>query len=127
MSGLSTTSSQIGGVYNIGVTTNRFVVTGIGTNDSTGIATDGVTGLVTYFNVSGTLSYPNIDSNDILGIGTEEVKVLNVQPELDRIRVLRAINGTVGASHTVTSFLWQKQRRLTVNAGFNTTYSVNRN
>ena len=38
MSGLSTTSSQIGGVYNIGVTTNRFVVTGIGTNDSTGIA-----------------------------------------------------------------------------------------
>ena len=31
VSGLSTTSSQIGGVYNIGVTTNRFVVTGIGT------------------------------------------------------------------------------------------------
>ena len=33
----------------------------------------------------------------------------------------------MSAAHTVTSFFFQDQRRLTVNAGFNTTYSSNRN
>ena len=126
VSGLSTTSSQIEGSYISGITTSRFVVTGVGT-DSTGIGTDGVTGLVTHINVLGNLTYPNIDSNDILGIGTERVKVLNVEKNRSRIRVLRAVDGTVAAAHTVTSFFFQDQRRLTINAGFNTTYSSNRN
>ena len=52
ISGLSTTASEIGGNYNIGVTTSKFVVTGVGTTSS-GISTVGVTGIVTYFNVSG--------------------------------------------------------------------------
>ena len=127
VSGLSTTSSNIGGIYNIGVSTNRFVVTGIGTYDNTGIAVTGTTGFVTFFNVSGNLSYPAIEPNDILKIASERVKVLNVQPEFDRIRVLRAVDGTIGAAHTVTSFLYQDQRRLTINAGFNTTYNARRN
>jgi len=126
VSGLSTTSSQIEGSYTSGITTSRFVVTGVGT-DSTGIGTDGVTGLVTHINVLGNLTYPNIDSNDILGIGTERVKVLNVEKNRSRIRVLRAVDGTVAAAHTVTSFFFQDQRRLTINAGFNTTLSSNRN
>tara|TARA_B100000700_G_scaffold126444_2_gene141578 strand:- start:8009 stop:22378 length:14370 start_codon:yes stop_codon:yes gene_type:complete len=127
VSGLSTTSSKIGGVYNIGVATNRFTVTGIGTDDSTGIAATATTGFVTFFNVTGDLSYPAIEPNDILKIGAERVKVLNVQPQFDRIRVLRAVDGTIGAAHTVTSILYQDQRRLTINAGFNTTYNSNRN
>ena len=126
VTGLSTTSSKIGGVYSAGVTTNRFVVTGVGTTSS-GIGTDGITGIVTFVNVSGDLSYPTISENDILGIGTEKVKVLNVQPQLSRIRILRAVNGTVSAAHTVTSFFFQNQRKLTVNAGFNTTYTSRRN
>ena len=73
------------------------------------------------------MSYPAIEPNDILKIGAERVKVLNVQPQFDRIRVLRAVDGTIGAAHTVTSILYQDQRRLTINAGFNTTYNSNRN
>ena len=46
VSGLSTTSSKIEGFYNVGVRSDRFVVTGVGTTSS-GIGTDGVTGLVT--------------------------------------------------------------------------------
>ena len=126
VSGLSTTSSKIGGSYNIGVTTNRFVLTGVGTTSS-GIGTDGITGLVTYVSVIGDLSYPSISSNDILGIGTERVKVLNVDKRRSRLRILRAVDGTVSAAHTVTSFFYQDQRRLTINAGFKTTYDVNRN
>ena len=122
VSGLSTTSSDIEGNYNVGVVTNRFIVTGVGTTSS-GIGTAVATGLVTYFSASGDFSYPNIRSNDILGIGTEKVKVLNVEPHLSRIRVLRAVDGTVGGSHTVTSVLYPNQRKLTFDAGFKTTYS----
>ena len=126
VSGLSTTSSNIEGVYNAGVTTSRFVVTGIGTTSS-GIGNVGVTGIVTYVSVTGDLSYPSIAANDILGIGTERVKVLNVDRKRSRIRILRAVDGTVASAHTVTSFFFQDQRRLTIDAGFKTTYSSNRN
>ena len=127
ISGLSTTSSEIGGYYNVGVVTSKLIVTGVGTTSS-GIATVGVTGFVTHFNVSGDLnSIYQIRSNDILGIGTEKVKVLNVEPQLSRIRVLRAVEGTVGGAHTVTSVLYPDQRKLTFDAGFKTSYSVKQN
>ena len=121
ITGLSTTSSEIEGFYTAGVSTNTLSVSGVGTV-SLGIGTIGATGIVTYFRVSGSLGLQNIRENDILGIGTENVKVLNVEPEFSRIRVLRAINGTVGSSHTVTTILYEKSRRLNVNSGFKTTY-----
>ena len=121
VSGLSTTSSKIGGSYNIGVSTNTWSLTGVG---DTTVSVDAVsaTGIVTFLNISGNLSNSVIRSNDILGIGTEKVKVLNVEPLYSRIRVLRQIDGTVGSSHTVTTVVYEKPNRLTVNAGFNTVY-----
>jgi hypothetical protein len=121
ISGLSTTSSKIGGTYNVGVTTNTWSLLGIGTST---IAVDNVstTGIVTFLKVVGDLSESKIRSNDILGIGTEKVKVLNVEPLYSRIRVLREVDNTVGSSHSVTTVVYEQPRRLTVNAGFNTTY-----
>ena len=74
---------------------------------SSGIGTDGVTGIVTYLSVTGDISYPAISENDILGIGTEKVKVLNVEPRLSRIRVIRAVDGTVAVAHTVTTKIYE--------------------
>ena len=122
VSGLSTTSSKIGGTYNIGVSTNTWSLTGIGTT-TIGIDAVSATGIVTFLNVAGNLHKDGIKSNDILGIGTEKVKVLNVEPLYSRIRVLRQIDGTVGASHSVTTVLYEQPRRLTINAGFNTDYN----
>ena len=118
ISGLSTTSSKIGGVWKAGITTTSYVLTGIGST-TVGVEADSVTGIVTFLNITGDLS--KLRDNDVLGIGTEQVKVLNVEPQYSRIRVLRAINGT-GISHTVTSVLNLDARTLNVNAGFNTTY-----
>ena len=126
ITGLSTTSSKIGGSYPVGVSSNRLTLVGVGTT-STGIGTVGSTGIVTYFKVTGDLNYPAIRENDILGIGTERVKVLNVDVLNSRIRVLRGINGVVGASHTVTTKLLEDPRKLTINAGFKTTYAPRRN
>ena len=126
VSGLSTTSSKIAGFYKVGITTDTFALTGVGSTP-TGIGSDGVTGIVTYFDISGVLEYPNIRENDILTINSEKIQVLNVEPEFSRIRALRSVEGTTGAAHTVTTVLYENPRKLIVNAGFKTTYNVNVN
>ena len=64
----------------------------------------------------------NIVPNDILGIGTEQVKVLNVDKSNSRFRVLRAVNGTVGAIHSIGSVISEDPRRFTIDSGFKTRY-----
>ena len=124
VSGLSTTSSKIGGVWRAGITTTAFELVGVGTT-TVGVSSDTTTGIVTYFNLKGDFS--KIRDNDILGIGTEQIKVLNVEPHYSRIRALRGYNGVIGVSHSVTSAVNLDHRILKVNAGFNTTYEYNVN
>ena len=119
--GLSTTSSKIEGSYSAGISSNRLSVVGVGSTSS-GIGTVGVTGIVTYFNVSGDLSFPSIRENDILSIESERVKVLNVDRRLSRIRVLRAVDGTTGSAHTVTTNIIENSRKLKIDAGFKADY-----
>ena len=119
VTGLSTTSSEIEGVYNAGITSTKLTVSGVGTT-AVAIGTDGTTGIVTHIDVRGDLS--NLQSNDLLGIGTETLKLLNVEPLLSRIRVLRANNGVTGVSHTVTSEILEDPRRLRINSGFSSDY-----
>lgn len=125
ISGLSTTASFIEGNYAIGISTHKLTV-------SKFIATDGVTGIVTYISVDGDLNFPNIRENDILGIGTggslERVKVLNIDKISSRLRVVRSINNVVGVSHTISTIINEVQRKFTVNVGYRTTFNgkVNR-
>ena len=121
VAGFNTTSSSIEGFYRIGVSTNTIALT-------SGIGNTSVTGIVTYFSVAGNLNYPNIRENDILGIGTERVKVLNVDQRSSRIRVLREVDGTVGSAYSVTEVLYEIPRKLTINSGITTQYNykVNR-
>ena len=126
VTGLSTTSSDIEGTYNVGITSNKLFLAGVGTT-AVAIGTDGATGIVTHLSVWGNLTFPTIRSNDILGVGTEQVKVLNVEPHLSRIRVLRAVNGVTGVSHTITTELLEDPRKLTVNPGVTTDYEYRQN
>ena len=121
LSGFNTTSSLIEGFYRVGVVTNTVALT-------SGVGNTSVTGIVTYFSVAGNLNYPNIRENDILSIGTEQVKVLNVDQKSSRIRVLREVNATVGSSHSSTDFLYEIPKKLTINTGIKTQYEykVNR-
>ena len=123
VSGLSTTSSKIGGEYKVGIATDLFKLSGVGTAP-TGIGSDGVTGIVTYFDINGQLDYPHIKVNDILTINSEKIQVLNIESEFSRIRALRAVEGTTGAAHTVTTVLYENPRKLIINSGFRTTYDV---
>ena len=44
-----------------------------------------------------------------------------------RIRVLRAVEGTTGTSHTIGKFIYEVPRKLKINAGFNTDYNYSLN
>ena len=126
ISGLSTTSSGIEGSYNVGIKTNRLTIAGVGTT-GVAIGNTNVTGIVTYFRVSGDLNYPSIRENDTLIIGSEKVKVLNVDPLNSRIRILRAFDNTVGSTHTIGKFVYEVPRKLRINSGFKTDYSYSLN
>lgn len=100
---LSNYDGVLNGRFNVGVRSDSFVlISDIGNTSSTGI--------VTYFNVSGILKHPTIRENDILTIGSEQVKVLNIDESSSRIRVLREQNSTVGTSHSAYDVLYQNPR-----------------
>ena len=96
----------------------------------TGVGSANYTGIVTYFNVSGFLNYPNIKENDIYKIENEQIKVLNIDSLNSRIRVLRNYNNTSGlTTYTAGIALTEKTRKLKLNFGISSTsyqYDLNR-
>jgi len=110
INGLSEYFEGFDGTYNIGIRSDNFVTT-------LGIGSIGATGLTTYFYVSGLLQYPYIRENDILGISSERVKVLNIDAETERIRVLRQYDGTVGTAYTNLTLLHEDPRKFNINVG----------
>jgi hypothetical protein len=82
------------------------------------IGTISATGIVTYFDLNNVPAHPYILENDILEIGSEQVKILNVDREKSRIRVLRAQNSTVGTSHSSATSITQKSRRVQINTNY---------
>ena len=110
------------GSYTIGIRTDNFVLT-------LGVGNTATTGITTYFYVSGLLQYPNIRENDILGISTEKVKVLNIDRDTSRIRVLREYGDTVGTAYTNLTVLFEDPRKFNINVGTlktDKTFRINR-
>ncbi len=105
ITGLSTDGFVNNQPQSVGIKTEKFKLF----TEVSGIST---TGIVTFFNLVGDLDPFSIRENDILGIGTEQVKVLNVDPELSRVRVLRQYDSTVGSSHTANSLVSAKPRTI---------------
>jgi len=121
ITGINTTTTNLNNLYEVGVRPETFkLISGIGSAASTGI--------VTYFNISGSIVYPNIRENDILGIGTEKIKVLSVDLKSSRIKVQRQYNNTIGSAHTSLTPLYEDPRKFTIRVGYNTTnqYRLNR-
>ena len=109
LTGFNTSINSLQRTFNIGVSTEKFSLT-------TGVGTDGATGIVTFFNISGG-SFKNellgLRENDILGIGSERIRILNVDKENSRVRVLRAVDSTVASAHTATTVLSEVSRKFT--------------
>ena len=114
ITGFSTFATNLSGLYKVSVNPNELVL-------SSGISSDSVTGIVTYFDVYGRLDYPYIRENDFLKLNDETVKVLNVDKQSSRVRVLRAQNGSVGSAHSGTTLISELPRKFNFNSQVNTT------
>ncbi len=119
LAGVNTTASNVDGTYHIGISTNLLTAT-------SAISTEGVTGIVTYFSVGGEIKWPFIKENDLYKIGTEEIKVLNIDELNSRLRVLRLNNAVSGVSHTITTVLTELPRKFTIQPSGGTTSYPNR-
>ena len=112
LSGFNTSINISNKSYNIGVTSSFY-------NLSSGVSTSGNTGIVTYFSVGGGIinrGLLSIRENDILTLGSEKVRVLNVDNKSSRFRVERAVSSTVSAAHTATTSLIEDSRKFTFSA-----------
>ena len=121
---MSTTAVKLSGDYRIGISTSVHVLTA-------GVGTTGATGIVTYISVYGNLTPEVIKENNVLtvGIGTtaEKIKVLNIDKESSRLRVLRAVEGTTGVAHTATTILYEDTRKFTTNVGLKSSFNYRLN
>jgi hypothetical protein len=121
VSGLSTDAlKRIGGRHRIGFNTSFLIL-------NTGIGTTGATGIVTNLSVSGNLTRLNIEPNDIIGISTEQMLVLNIDTLNNKIRVKREYDGVIGTDHSGTSLITVLNRVIQFNIGISTNFITNRN
>ena len=119
IAGLSTTAVKLTGQYSVGLSTANLVL-------RAGVGTTGTTGIVTYFSVYG-VGLDAIAENDVFDIGSEKVKVLNIDRISSRVRVQREVSGTTGAAYTASTILREDPRRFSANIGFNTTFDFRLN
>jgi len=84
---------------------------------STNIGNVFSTGITTYINVVGDLTYPKIITNDILQLENEQLKVLEVDQKSSRLRVLRGFNSTTIVAHNAGIGITEKSRKLLYSSG----------
>ena len=92
-----------------------------------GVGTTGVTGIVTSIDLAGDFSPRNINSNDILGISTERMLVLNVDNVNGKVRVQREFDGVLGTAHSAGATVTALNRSISFNVGINTNIITNIN
>ena len=119
ISGVSTSRVNLAGQYRAGISTITFAL-------RSGIETSSTTGIVTYFPIYAS-NIDAIDENDIFLVGDEKVKILNVDKVSNRVRVLRAVEGTTGSAHTASTVGYEDTRKFTARIGFKTTFDFQRN
>jgi hypothetical protein len=113
--------TQLNDNFSIGISTNKLKLSNYVPNSS-------ITGIITYINVVGNLTYPLIMVNDILGIGTEQVRVLEIDNNQFRLKVRRGENSTIGLAHSEGIDVTELPRKFYFNVGYTTSikYELNR-
>ncbi len=117
ITGLGTYFSPLEGTYVSQVGSSSLTLT-------QNVLESSVTGLVTYFAVSGNLNFEYIRENDIFEVGNERIKILNVDVKSSRIRVLR---DSEGSSHVIGEKINEIPRKLKFKVNNDLEYNFNYN
>jgi hypothetical protein len=84
------------------------------------------TGTITFFKVNGNLNYPFIMEDDIFTIGEEQIKILSIDLDSNRIKVLRGYNFTTITQHFSNEALIENTRKFYLNKDLGRSYKINR-
>ena len=107
ISGISSTKyKNIEGVRVIGVTT-------VTSSISTGIGTDGVTGISTFLTLSDPTISRKFEVNDVIKIGTEQLLIIGFDDVNDRYRVIRGHNSTTSEDHLSGAIVTRLEKEFT--------------
>lgn len=112
LTGISTYYANLQNYYSILVDKSQLILSEFIDNSS-------VTGIVTYFNVYGSLNTFLLKENDVFEIDEEKVKVLNIDQESSRIKVIREYDNTFGSSHIAGSLLTEDSRKFRFKTNLN--------
>ena len=125
LTSFSTVKSKFEGSYNINVPATTLTLIGLGT---TAYALESVsnTGIVTYAYASNT-NFDILRENDVIQINDEKVKILNVEKESGRIRIIREFDNSPSAIHTVGSAGTVMQRRFLFNSDYDNSFKFRDN
>lgn len=111
---------SIEGNYNIKIVSTNLVL-------ANEVQAPSVTGIITYFNVYGSLTFPNASENDVFSVENETVRVLKVDEINSRLLIEREYDGTSGAYHKSGLSLVEKSRKFELDAkNNNVNLTVNR-
>ena len=118
----STVKSKFEGNYEVSVPATTFSLVGLGTTTH---ALDNIanTGISTYVYVSN-LNFEEIRENDEVQINDERVKVINVERESGRIKILRESSGPI---HTVGTAATIMQRKFFFNSDYDNSFKFRNN
>ena len=119
ISGVSTFNSYLNSQFTVGVQSSILSL-------ASSVPSQSNTGMVTYFSVYGNLSYPSIRENDIYQIDSERVKILSVDRQSSRIKVIRGFDSTVGSSHTQNTSLVELTRKFSIPVSDNSAKTVSK-
>lgn len=108
ISGLSTTNPYLNSQFVVGIQSNIYIL-------SHNVSSQVITGIVTYFKVSGNLSYSNIRENDIYQIESEKIKIVSSDKKSSTIKVIRGYDGTIGSAHTAFVPIIELSRKFNIN------------
>ena len=112
---LNILATEFAKTYSVGISTNRLTL-------ASDLPATSVTGITTYVNVTGTLTFPTIAVDDIYESNNEQVRILSIDSKNSRVRIRRNITGlATETSHLSGSFLDEKPRKFIINTGYTTT------
>lgn len=109
ISGISSSLyKNIEGIRIIGITS--FV-----SSVSSAIGSTLTTGITTFISISEPPSNKNIKINDIIGIGSEKMLIININEYNNKYRVIRSYDNSVGSSHTFGKLVTKFPKEFTFN------------
>ena len=125
LTNFSTVKSKFEGSYEVNVPTTTLTFVGLGTTTFS-LESVSNTGIVTYAYVANT-DFDSIRENDVVQVHDEKVKILNIEKDSGRIKIIREFDSSPSAIHTVGTAGTIMQRKFLFESDYDKSFNYREN